>query len=103
MLAIQRPGGPIYGSNSIRGAPAQMPWDRAFRGIKPREPDLGQLRSIQRMRRDGKPYRLNVERHLVVFAMTQWGKSNAERTMIYANKDDVAAGLAADRFVRVPA
>jgi hypothetical protein len=45
------------------------------------------------MRRDGKPYRLNVERHLVVFAMTQWGKSNAERTMIYANKDDVAAGL----------
>jgi hypothetical protein len=45
------------------------------------------------MRRDGKPYRLNVERHLVVFGMTQWGKSNAERTMIYANKDDVANGL----------
>jgi hypothetical protein len=44
------------------------------------------------IRRDGKPYRLNVERHLAVFAMTQWGKSNAERTMIYANKDDVAAG-----------
>jgi hypothetical protein len=42
--------------------------------------------------RDGTPFRLNVERHLLVFAMTQWGKSNAQRTMIYADKDDVAAG-----------
>ncbi len=41
---------------------------------------------------DGSPYRLNVERHLLVFAMTQWGKSNAERTMVYADHEDVAAG-----------
>lgn len=42
--------------------------------------------------RDGSPYRLNVERHLLIFAMTQWGKSSAWRTMVYADKDDVAEG-----------
>lgn len=43
--------------------------------------------------RTGRPYLLKTRTHLLVVAMSQWGKSTAERTMIYLDHWDVQAGL----------
>jgi len=42
-------------------------------------------------KRDGTPYLLKVETHLLNISITGGGKSNAERTMIYAGYDEVMA------------